>query len=186
MKTGSNITDFGNLISQKTKNLIDIQTHWCTAKSVDWDKKTMTATGVADDLDFYDVLLGLGSINRKPVIGKKCLIGIVNNNAAASFLIECEEVEEFELTDKTGFKLHLNNGSLTINGDQFGGIVKADEIKEQVDKNTLILEKIQSVFNSWIPVPNDGGASLKVLVAEFISLERANLENIKNDKIKHG
>lgn len=186
MKRGSNIIEFGNLINQKAKAQVDVQTHWCTVKEVDWDKKTMTATGVVDDLDFFDVLLGLGSMNRKPSLKSKCLIGIVNNNAAAAFLIECEEIEEIEISDKTGFKLVLNNGYLTINGTDFGGIVNAIELKEQVDKNTKLLEAIQNAFESWTPVPNDGGAALKGIASSFISLEVADLSNIQNEKIKHG
>jgi hypothetical protein len=50
----------------------------------------------------------------------------------------------------------------------------------------LILKNIQTVFNSWIPVPDDGGASLKALVTSFTSLQRANLGTIENPKIKHG
>lgn len=186
MKNGSNIIEFGQLLNKNTKKNIDVQTHWVTAKSIDWESKTMTATGVVDDLDWFNVLLGIGSTFKRPGVGSKCLIGIVNNNAAASFLIDCEVVEEIEITDKTGFKFSLNNGLLKINGDDFGGIVKADELKTQVDKNTLILETIQTVFSNWIPVPEDGGAALKALVTAFTSLSRADLTNIKNDKIKHG
>jgi hypothetical protein len=186
LKRGSNIIEFGKLLNEKAKAQVDVQTHWCKVKSVDWDKKTMTATGIIDDLDFFDVLLGLGSINRKPSLQSKCLIGIVNNNTAAAFLIECEEIEEIEISDKTGFKLVLNNGNLTINGDKFGGIVDAIELKKQVDKNTAVLEAIQTAFQSWVTVPNDGGAALKGIASSFINLAVADLSNIQNEKIKHG
>lgn len=186
MKKGSNIIEFGKLLTRKTKDLIDVQTHWCIVKKVDWDKKTMTATGVVDDLDFYDVLLGLGSINRKPSVDSKCLIGIVNNNSAAAFLIECESVDEVEISDAMGFKLLLKEGVLTINGETLGGIVNAIELKTQLDKNTAVLEAIKLAFQSWIPVPNDGGAALKGLSSAFTGLPTADLSNIQNDKIKHG
>jgi hypothetical protein len=186
LKRGSSIIEFGKLLNQKAKAQVDVQTHWCTVKEIDWDKKTMTATGVEDDLDFYDVLLGLGSISRRPSLQSKCLIGIINNNPAAAFLIECEEIDSIEISDKTGFKLVLNNGYLTINGDQLGGIVDAIELKKQVDKNTELLKSIQNAFKSWIPVPNDGGATLKVNASSFTGLPTANLSNIQNKKIKHG
>jgi hypothetical protein len=50
----------------------------------------------------------------------------------------------------------------------------------------LIIEKIQEVFTNWVPVPNDGAASLKSLVNAFVLLERTDLSNIENAKIKHG
>lgn len=186
MKPGSNIIEFGKLLTSKTKKLIDVQTHWCTVKEVDWDKKTMTATGVIDGCDFFEVNLGIGSISRNPTIDSKCIIGIINNNAADAFLIECESVDEIEISDATGFKLLLKDGKMTINGETFGGIVNAIELKTQVDKNTAVLEAIKTVFQSWVTVPNDGGASLKTASAAFVSLDTADLSNIQNDKIKHG
>lgn len=98
MKRGDNITELGAVLNERTKKLIDVQTHWCNVKSVDWDKKTMVATGLVDDLDFFDVNLGVGSIYKKPKIKTKCLIGIINNNIADAFLIECDEIEEIVFT----------------------------------------------------------------------------------------
>lgn len=186
MKPGSNIIEFGKLLTSKTKKLIDVQTHWCIVKEVDWDKKTMTATGVIDGCDFFEVNLGIGSINRNPTIGSKCIVGIINNNAADAFLIECESVDEIEISDATGFKLVLKDGKMTINGETFGGIVNAIELKKQVDKNTAVLEAIKTAFQNWMPVPNDGGGVLKGLSSAFTSLDTADLSNIENDKIKHG
>lgn len=94
MKRGDNITELGKVLNERTKKLIDVQTHWCNVKSVDWEKKTMIATGLVDDLDFFDVNLGVGSVYKKPKVKTKCLIGIINNNIADAFLIECDEVEE--------------------------------------------------------------------------------------------
>jgi hypothetical protein len=98
LKRGDNITELGAVLNERTKKLIDVQTHWCNVKSVDWDKKTMVATGLVDDLDFFDVNLGVGSIYKKPKIKTKCLIGIINNNIADAFLIECDEIEEIVFT----------------------------------------------------------------------------------------
>lgn len=177
--------EFNELLSQRIKELIPTQTVWVTVKEVDWDEKTMTAVGVTDNLEYYDVLLGLQSEFKKPVVGSRCLIGIIENKDN-SFLLYATEIEEHLITDKTGFKIHLKNGELQLNGDSFSGLVKAPELKEQLDKNTLILEKIQDVFNDWVPIPNDGGAALKSLVTQFTTLERADLSNIENEKIKHG
>lgn len=94
MKRGDNITELGKVFNEGIKKLIDVQTHWCNVKSVDWEKKTMIATGLVDDLDFFDVNLGVGSVYKKPKVKTKCLIGIINNNIADAFLIECDEVEE--------------------------------------------------------------------------------------------
>lgn len=98
--------------------MTEVQTQWVVVKSVDWDKKRMTATGLLDGLDFNDVLLGLGSVYLKPSVNKQCLIGLINNNPANAFLIEAEEVEAIEVTDKSGFKMVLNGGKVSFKNEQ--------------------------------------------------------------------
>ena len=87
------LEEFNRLLGQRIRELIPIQTTWATVKKVDWEKKTMTATGLEDDLDYFDVLLGISSEARKPKVGTKCIIGIIGNSANA-FLIEADELEE--------------------------------------------------------------------------------------------
>jgi hypothetical protein len=174
-----------SLLTDKMKSHVPLQTEWVTVKEVDWEEKTMTAVGENNALEYYDVLLGLGSMILKPKVGSLALVGAIHNGEAC-FMISCEEIEAFELVDQSGFKFDLNNGLLKINGENYGGIVNAKELKAQVDKNTLILQNIQTVFANWTPVPNDGGASLKALVTVFTTLQRTNLGNIENPKIKHG
>jgi hypothetical protein len=179
------LKEFKKLLTHKMKSHVPLQTEWVTVKTVDWEEKLMTAVGENNGLEYADVLLGLGSINIKPKIGCLALVGAIHNGDGC-FMILCEEIEEIELTDQSGFKAVLNNGLMTINGDQFGGIVNAKELKKQLDKNTLILEKMQTAFKNWNPTPNDGGAALKALVPSFVLLERADLSSIENPKIKHG
>lgn len=53
------LSKFGQMIGQMISERAEIQTAWVTVKSVDWEDKTMIATGLIDDLDYFDVLLGL-------------------------------------------------------------------------------------------------------------------------------
>lgn len=179
------LTEFARLLKEKAKSQVPVQTEWVTVTAVDWEAKSMTATGNENDLEYFDIDLGLGSVCKRPVIGTTALVGTIHNGSAC-YMIDCEEFTEILITDKTGFKILLKDGLLTLNGDSLGGIVKADELKAQVDKNTLILQKMQEVFDTWAPVSQDGGAALKAMVTQFTNLQRADLSNIKNDKIKHG
>lgn len=179
------LLEFKKLLSNKINSKIPVQTEWVTVSEIDWDNKTMTAIGELNDLEYHDVLLGIGSFNIKPKIGSLALVGAIHNGEAC-FMILCEKIEEIEIIDQSGFKFILNNGLMTINGEEFGGLVDAKELKKQLDKNTLILEKIQTVFTTWVPVPNDGGASLKSVASQFIGLTRSDFSNIENPKIKHG
>lgn len=179
------LLEFKNLMANKMDAKVPIQTEWVKVSSVDWEDKTMVGIGENNGLEYFDVLLGLGAINVRPKLETLALVGSIHNGEAC-FMISCEEIEEIEWIDKTGFKLSLNNGLLQFNGNQYGGIVNAIELKTQVDKNTEILNQIQTVFKNWMTVPNDGGASLKALVVDFTDLPRADLDNIQNTKITHG
>jgi len=54
----------------------------------------MTAIGIEDDLEYFDVQLGLGSWYRKPKVDTKVLLGVPGLQDKASFLLECEAFEE--------------------------------------------------------------------------------------------
>lgn len=179
------LLEFKKLLANKIHSKIPVQTEWVKVSEIDWDNKTMTAIGELNNLEYHDVVLGIGSFNIKPKIGTIALVGAIHNGEAC-FMILCEEIEEIEIIDQSGFKFSLNDGLMKINGDEFGGIVDAKELKTQLDKNTLIIEKIQMAFQNWTPVANDGGASLKTASSIFVGLAKSNFSNIENQTIKHG
>jgi hypothetical protein len=146
----SELAEFNRLISQRIRELIPVQTVWATAKSIDWDKKTMIATGLTDDLDYEDVLLGLGGEYKKPKQGAKCLIGIVGNSAN-SFLITADEIDEINFTS--------GDSSLTIKKDGF--VVK--------QKN----ESLKTIFSDMIDEIN------KIIVINGTSINVAAMTAIK-------
>ena len=93
-------------LSELQKNNTPTQTVWGDVKEDDRDEKTMEALGIDDELEYYDVLLGLGSVDVKPKDGSNCLIGFINNSETLPFLIMADEVEEIDV--KTQFKVQLN------------------------------------------------------------------------------
>lgn len=111
------LTEFKKLLQRGAKAQVPIQTEWVKVKSVNWEEKTMVAIGEMNGLDYDDVLLGLGHHYRKPVVGSLATIGIIDNSAAC-FMIDAEEVEEVEITDKSGFKMVLNGGKVLIKNKQ--------------------------------------------------------------------
>ncbi len=111
------IDEFIRLSKEQSKDFVKPQIVWGTVKSVDWSSKTMTATSVVDELDYFNVLLGLGSVYRKPKVGSKCLLGVIQNHASATFLIECEDFEQIQVKS--------NDSEFTI--DQSGFTIKKGE-----------------------------------------------------------
>lgn len=114
------LDEFIRLQKEQQKGVVKPQIVWATVKSVDWEAKTMEATSLIDGLDYFDVLLGLGAVYQKPKIGSKCILGVLGNQASATFLIEASEIEETIYTrdntvftiNETGFIIKQNNESL--------------------------------------------------------------------------
>ena len=121
MSNTNSIQEFKQNINEMAQRHVKVQTVWARVKSVDWDSRLMVATGVVDNLDYEDVQLGIGFRYIKPKIGTMCLLGLIENNDAATYLIEAAEVEEYICTvgtsvltvTKEGFKMERGNESLT-------------------------------------------------------------------------
>lgn len=152
------LDEFTRLLKEQGKSHVKPQLVWANVKSVDWSKKTMIATDLIDDLDYYDVLLGIGAIYQKPKVGTKCLLGVLGNKAAATFLVEAESVEEtIYKSDKTifkikedGFVLEQNNESLksVLNDfmDEVNKIVVINGNTINVASVTAIKERLNSIL----------------------------------------
>lgn len=95
MEEGSNINELAQNLQSMAKRHVKVQTAWAVVKSINWGEKTMVATGVLDELDYHDVLLGIGGEARKPKLRSQCLLGMIENQDGAAFLIAAEEYEGF-------------------------------------------------------------------------------------------
>ena len=144
------IADFVGLLGQHRNGGVPVQTVWAVAKSIDWETKTMVATGQIDNLDYHNVLLGNGHEYKKPKDGTICLLGIIQNNAAMTFLIDAQEIEEHLLIqDKTLFKMDLNGFLMQRENSDLKKILQ-DLIKEV----NLLNQELQKVVVSVGVTPN--------------------------------
>lgn len=76
---------------------------------------------------------------------------------------------------------------ISLNGENLSGIVKADELKTQLDKMSDRIDKMVNTFNGWVVLPNDGGAALATAMKTVIgTMVKEDFSNIKNDKVVHG
>lgn len=156
-------------ITELIKSKIPVQTAWVICKEVDWDAKTMTCTGTIDDLEYYDVLLGLNTLQIKPALKSKCLIGLLGNHSAASFLIWSNDSE----------LIQFNKG-------EKGGIPISSEVAIRLNSIEQDINGLKQVFSSWVAVPNDGGNALKTASASWYgsALSETQESDIANEKIK--
>lgn len=167
-----NIDALLGFVKNAGKRHVKVQVAWATVKSVDWDTKTMVATGVADDLDYNDVLLGLGACYRKPKVGTKCLLGLIENNDAASFLIEAEELELVEW-----------------NGGVNEGLVKVKALEDNLNALKNYVEAINASLPGAFRAVGASSAANGANGASSYNLamtgQNIQFVDMQNEKIKH-
>lgn len=150
---------------------------WVEVVSVNAEEKTMDAKGVSDELEYFDIELGAGSVILYPAGGSLCLIGIVEGMETGGFLISATEVEKIEVTAST---------EIILNGGTLGGLVKVQELTERLNLIEKDINKLKQGISSWSPVAQDGGAGLKTSLASYFGskLKETKVEDIENEKIK--
>lgn len=169
---------FRRALDERTLALIPEQIALVTVKDVDEQKYTCTCTLVTDGIDIYDV-------NLAPVIdttpaelivipkpGTKALMCIVGNNIRNCYLLASQQAKK-----------------IVINGGQYGGLVKVNELKQQLEKTHNLLNALLQVING-VPVPEPGNGapsalqtSLKAAIASFTL---GTFDDLENNTVTHG
>lgn len=152
-------------LAEMAKGAIPVQTVWVEVTEVDWEERTMTAIGVDDELEYYDVLLGLGSIDLKPKKGSTCLIGIIENQDTASFLINADQIEEIDINVED-CQLKINNGFLLKKENETLAKLMSDLLKE--------IQKMKFTTNT-------GSTILLVNKPQFLAIENRFKDFLKTD-----
>lgn len=142
MTLKSELDNFGGLFKQHLSGAMKATLRWVTADSVDWQNKTMTATD-ADDLPYYDVLLGVGTVSVKPSVKTDCLIAIVEGDDATAFLLYANEADLIE-----------------FNGGANSGLIKIVELESKL--NELVNKFNNHVHSGVITEVTGGGGALAV------------------------
>lgn len=79
-------------------------------------------------------------------------------------------------------------GNIEINGSDFGGLIKIEELKTQLQKNTAILQGLVGTLKTPITEPGNGSPSAfqATLITAIGALQAGNFSNIENKKVVHG
>lgn len=113
-----------------------------------------------------------------PVVNSPVLVALINNDFASAFICAYSEVE----------RLRVLTDDIQLAGENYGGLVKAPELKKQVDKNSLILDLLLQVLATPVTEPGNGSPSAlqAALNAALQGKPTADLSNIENQKVRHG
>lgn len=141
---------------------------WVEVLAVNADEKTMDAKGITDELEYYNIQLGSGSVIIYPVVGTLCLIGTVEGMETNGILISATEVDRIEVTAST---------EIILNGGTLGGLVKVQELTDAV--NAMVNTFNEHTHNiAGVQPGSDNVTSVKPL-SGMQKLERSSIENEK-------
>lgn len=79
-------------------------------------------------------------------------------------------------------------GNIEINGSDYGGLIKIEELKTQLQKNTAILQGLLGTLKTPITETGNGSPSAfqATLITAIGTLQAGNFSNIENKKVVHG
>lgn len=98
-------------------------------------------------------------------------------------------------SDEAKVKIVCNDGKMTIktedklllDGNNFGGLTKTPELKNQLDVMSTRIDTIISALTNSQTVPQDGGAAYKAQISAAISnLPKEDFSQIESNKVYHG
>jgi len=163
--------EFALLFKRHLNGSMQAQIRWVTCQSVDWDAKTMIAVGISDDLEYYDISLGFGSLIVKPTLNTDCLIAILEGQESVTWLLHASEVD-----------------AMVFNGGENGGLTITPELKTQLDKTNELLQAVITVLTGTpIPEPGNGSPSALQTALKSAITEKAlgDYSQIEDTKITH-
>ncbi len=204
----NNLKEAIRLLAQGERQIVSLV---CKVDAVDKTARTVDCTPLDESAPLLGVNLqaNQGStfgVVAFPKVGSYVVVGFVADGAAGVVLLT-DEVESIEVVisgdtarisaDKDGVRAlmgddigaELTKEGIFLNGDSFGGMVKVAELTKKINGIEQDINNLKSLFASWTPVVQDGGAALKTAVCaswatSLLSLTQTN--ELENEKVKHG
>jgi hypothetical protein len=144
----------------------------CTVDSYDSTTKTCYCIPIGDFADIQQVKVcpdtGTG-LFIQPTVGSKVLVSFMSDSSAYISMFSTYDL-------------------MKIGGDSFGGLGKTASIASQVNNGENKINALITAITGWTPVPNDGGAALKVALTTWLasSLVLTTQADISSTVTKHG
>jgi len=137
MSLKDELDQFGQLFKRRLNDSQKATLRWVAPTAVDWEAQTMTAVD-GDGLEFFGVLLGVGTTAVKPVVGTDCLIAIVEGDEATAFLLYADEAEEFYLKAGATSLVVSKDGCVVERGSE--NLLKAlEDLIAEVQKVVVVV-----------------------------------------------
>lgn len=132
---------------------------------------------IDDDLQSY--------VTIYPVDGSSVIVAIIEGLKTEAVLIRCSEVAQVKLKIGKQTLIIDKDGAVFNGGDN--GLAKVDVLTEKINALENDINQLKTAFVTWVTVPSDGGASLKLITAAWFgsALSISTQAQLEDTKIKH-
>lgn len=161
----------------------------CIVDSVDEGKRLCMVSAINNNLGLFPAQL-MPDIDDGILIlpAEGSTVKVLFSNLNAPTVIQYSEVDKVFIV-AGGSTLLIYSAGIELMGNKYGGIPEVKPLTKIISDLQKDLNALKRVFSaSWTPVPNDGGAALKVAAGAwagqvFTPTVRADIEN---DRVLHG
>lgn len=132
--------------------------------------------GTGSDTVFYP------SVNLRIVTNEQSsYFEIPNNNSYCLLMFRDGSISRPQIT------MIDSVNQFIFNGGQLGGLIKITPFLSDFNAVENVLKSLQTAISGWTPVPNDGGAALKVALTEWLTetIPITQRKNIEDTTILH-
>jgi hypothetical protein len=199
-------------ISQGLQALFEgrIQTVPAVVEAVDEDAQTCEVKPLADSYAPMKSVRLKAAIDKAPAgiviipeIGSTVLVSLIMNSDQRAFVSLFTDIKKAIIVNASGYyigitdeaieakagdsKLTIEEDKVTINDGSLKGLVKIEELKTQLQKNSDSIQAIIDVFSNWTPTANDGGKAAAKVASDSLATKQVGVwDDIENDKVLHG
>lgn len=117
----------------------------------------------------------------KPKLDSYVLVGTIDGRLENSSILLYSEIEEIRL---------LSSGNIQLRGDEFGGIVKMDPLKSNLDAIKNYLTTLKTAIETGFVAVGVGSAANgpggKTAFSGAMSSSQINFQDMENKKVTHG
>lgn len=123
-----------------------------------------------------------------PRQGSTVTVAMLQGNANVWAVVQVQDIERWVVRVNGNARVEvLPNGMVELNGAQYGGLVRVNELRVELQKVTTWLSAIRQAIAAAPVAPGDGGAAFKAAVSAVLGpLPLPDYNNIESQRTKHG
>ena len=120
-----------------------------------------------------------------PSVGANVLVGSLSGDYSNLCILQSDAISEAYLkVGKMTFKMDKNG--IVMNDGLLDGLVIVGDLIGKLNAIEKTINELKTVFSTWVPVSQDGGAALKSKVQSWASqtIKLTTVEDVENKDIK--